>query len=238
MRVIYILRAPRRTDREVFCTYAKDTASNQLSDIAESVTLTLTQSPPPFFSIIPFRRDLIALITLDGVKEALWPVPGKYFAGAYLTDAAWPIANRRDWKLGDETPGVGLLTLFKRKKGISDEDFFKRWYEGHLQLTLELLPNSGYVRNHVSSIFKEAGKPGDNSIIEAWDGIVEEQYNPKEELLKPSIFFGARRYPMIPTMIRIYRDVKGFIDYSSIQSWMTQEYRIKEGPLDPQGPER
>jgi hypothetical protein len=59
------------------------------------------------------------------------------------------------------------------------------------------------------------------------DGIVEEQYDPPSDLLRPSRFFGGSLARMLPTMLEVYRDVRGFIDYPSIHTWLTAEYRLK-----------
>jgi hypothetical protein len=78
------------------------------------------------------------------------------------------------------------------------------------------------VRNHVTGIFEPAGPGGDE-----WNGIVEEQYDPPDDLLKAARFFGGSIWNMLPTMLRVLRDVRGFIDYPSIQTWLTAEYRLK-----------
>lgn len=198
-------------------------ANESLAPLAESVVVAVTEKKAPAMSVIPFRKDPFALISLEGVSDdARWPAAAAGFAGAYLSDVAFPVVHERDWPLGERSPGAGLLTLFRKKVNIDTDEFIRRWYEGHTPLTLEVHPNAGYVRNRVLEAFPAAGPVG-----EEWNGIVEEQYDPPSDLLKARRFFGGSVIKMLPTMLRVLKDVKGFIDYPSIQTWLTSEYRLK-----------
>jgi len=223
MRILYLVRGDRTEDRAVFRRRILDFAETVLAPLADSVVVAVTEEAPPPLSVIPYRRDRIALVSLDGVADdAAAPEPPAGFAGAYRSDAAVPVEHRRTWPLGEQSPGAGLLTLFRRRRGIGESEFLRRWFEGHTPLTLEVHPNVGYVRNRIMGPWIPAGEPAD-----LWDGIVEEQYDPPSDLTRPWRFFGGSLLRMIPTMIRVYRDVKGFIDYTSIHTWYTREYRLK-----------
>ncbi len=223
MRILYLIRGEASENLSSFRDRVLDFTQKQLQSLASSAVVAVTEETAPALSVIPFRKDPIALISLDGVAEdAKWPAPATGFEGAYRSEVAFPVEHQRDWPLGERSPGVGLLTLFRKRRDISYEVFIKRWYEGHTPLTLEVHPNAGYVRNHVTGIFEPAGPEG-----EKWNGIVEEQYDPPENLLKAARFFGGSIWNMLPTMLRVLRDVKGFIDYPSIQTWLTAEYRLK-----------
>lgn len=229
MRILYLFRATRSVDRLEFSSRVRSFAIEFLAPLARSLTIAVSEPVPPEFHVIPFRRDLAALVSLDGVEEnARWPEPPLYFAGAYRAEAAWPVPNIRQWELGTRTPGIGLMTLFRQRRKLSREQFLGRWFDGHTPLTLELHPNRGYVRNRISGRFDRAGTAGNGATIEDWDGIVEEQYDPGEDLLKTARFFGGERHSTLLSMIRVYLDIKGFIDYPSIRTWLTYEYRIKE----------
>ena len=222
MRILYLIRRDKNA-RDLFRNDILDFVNRSLLHLANEVVVAVSDILPPGISVIPFRKDLIALITLESVKpEVIWPVPPEGFAGAFVSEAAFPVIHKREWELGERSPGAGLLTLFRQCKGLTESEFLQRWYEGHTPLTLEVHPNVGYVRNRVISVYQSAG-----SCTEIWDGIVEEQYNPQKDLLSPIRFFGGRILGMLPTMLRVYRDVKGFIDYPSIHTWLTSEYRIK-----------
>ena len=223
MRILYLIRRPAGDDRQDFRDSVLAFAEEKLAPLAGGLTVALTEEAPPAWSVIPFRKDLVALISMEGVDElSIWPQAPEGFAGAYISDVAVPVLHSRTWAMGTRSPGVGLLTLFRRKKGLTEEDFLRRWFEGHTVLTLEVHPNVGYVRNRITGKYPDAGPEGVDH-----DGIVEEQYDPPGELLKPWKFFGGSALKMLPTMLRVYKDVKGFIDYSSIETWLTREYRLK-----------
>lgn len=222
MRILYLIRRDN-SNRDLFRNDILDFVKESLIQLADEVVVALSDILPPGISIIPFRKDLIALITLENVKpEVIWPEPPEGFAGAFISEVAIPVIHKQEWKLGEKSPGAGLLTLFRQRKGLTESEFLQRWYEGHTPLTLEVHPNVGYVRNRVIADYPNAG-----SCAENWDGIVEEQYNPPKDLLSPIRFFGGGILRMLPTMLQVYRDVKGFIDYQSIHTWLTSEYRIK-----------
>lgn len=228
MRILYLIRRISG-DRTGFRNEIVDYVRKEFPTLADGIVVTVSDIKPPPFSVIPFRRDLVALVSLEGVDDkAVWPAPPEGFAGAYAAEAAWPVIHERDWELGERSPGVGLFTMFRQKKGLSQKEFLRRWYEGHTPLTLDVHPNAGYVRNRVAAVWPAAGNTGDKGHnVPEWDGIVEEQYDPAENLLKARRFFGGSLWKMLPTMLRVYRDVKGFIDYPSIHTWLTSEYRIR-----------
>ncbi|RKX74650.1 MAG: hypothetical protein DRP60_09925 [Spirochaetes bacterium] len=222
MRILYLIRR-NNSDRDIFRNNILDFVNRSLLHLADEVVVAVSDILPPGLSVIPFRKDLIALITLESIKpEVIWPEPPEGFTGAFVSEVAFPVIHKQDWKLGEKSPGAGLLTIFRQRKGLTESEFLQRWYEGHTPLTLEVHPNVGYVRNRVISDY-----PGAGSCTETWDGIVEEQYNPPKDLLSPIRFFGGGISGMLPTMVRVYRDVKGFIDYPSIHTWLTSEYRMK-----------
>jgi hypothetical protein len=188
----------------------------------EACKATLTCDPPPKGGVVPYRKDKIALVTLCGengleaAADELAACSG--FTGAFRVETALPVEYDRTWKDGEKTPGLGLLTLFRKREDIDYDDFIRRWHNGHTPLTLKIHPIRNYVRNVVKERIRGEEK--------WYDGIVEEHCLTREDLLKPSRFFGGiLKAPL--NMIRVYRDVKGFIDYSSIETYCVEEYWIK-----------
>jgi hypothetical protein len=237
MRILYAVRGIASETRSAFRARVLAFARDSLAPLSESAVLAVTEEKPPAFSVVPFRKDLMALISLDGLPESPgWPEPPPGFTGAWESDVAFPIIHERTWPLGERSPGAGLLTFLRRKKSLSEEEFLHRWFNGHTPLTLEVHPNVGYVRNRIKRTYEAAGTvavpllaggPESPGAPERWDGIVEEQYDPPSDLLNPARFFGGSLAGMPRTMLRVYRDVKGFLDYPSIRSWLTREYRLK-----------
>lgn len=223
MRVLYLIRGDDSENLISFRDRILDFTRRSLVPLASTVVIAVTEEKPSLLSVIPFRKDPIALVSLGGVdKNADWPKPPPGFSGAFQSDVTFPVEHRRDWSLGERSPGAGLLTLFRKRRRLTDEEFISRWYDGHTPLTLEVHPNAGYVRNRITGPYNDAGPT-----VPEWDGIVEEQYDPAADLLNPIRFFGGTLWKMPTTMFRVFRDVLGFIDYSSIHTWLTAEYRLK-----------
>lgn len=184
------------------------------------VKLIYTKEVPPKISIIPFKKEKIAAISIfiNGEGRIKKLINEKGFSGAYTVDEAIPVSYIKDWNDGVITPGVCLLTLFKQKKGIDYDTFLDRWHHSHTPLSLKIHPLWHYNRNVVTK------KLTDNS--ENWDGIVDEHMRYRSELLNPFKFFG-NPVVIIPRMIQVYTDTKSFLDYKNIEPYLTRELYIK-----------
>ncbi len=190
------------------------------------LTLTFTAETPPRLSLIPFRRKACALVSLAGdglatpgrwVEAARAALPGARVS-AYRVTEARPVEYARDWPDGADTPGVGLLTLFRKPARLDSEQFLRRWHGHHTPLSLKIHPLWNYVRCAVEAPVV-AGS-------EAWDGIVEEHFRSGPDLLDPVRFFGGPLW-MIPNMVRVGLDVTGFIDLPSIQTYLVRERHLR-----------
>ena len=194
----------------------------KLSNHKEIVKLsfTLTNEAPPSVSIIPFKKQKIASITIfksDGkLEDSIQKLQG--FKGAYSVTEALPVAYTKDWEDGAITPGVCLLTLFRQKKNIDYSTFLDRWHNSHTPLSLKIHPLWHYGRNVVESEISEDAEP--------WQGVVEEHTRTRSELLNPFKFFGPPHL-IIQRMMHVYTDTKSFIDYSTIETYLVAEYHLK-----------
>jgi hypothetical protein len=189
----------------------------------DALKVSLTTRRPPGISIIPFKKDKIAVFSLRGRKQdasgLLSGIQG--FAGAYLVEEAVPVAYEKTWEDGNPTPGECLLTLFQKKRDLDYEVFIRRWHEGHTPLSLKLHPLWNYVRNVVKN---KSGEQG------TWyDGIVEEQFRKSSQLLNPWIFFGP---PLkVPVhMYQVYADTRSFIDMKRIETYLATEIHFLSDP--------
>jgi hypothetical protein len=61
---------------------------------------------------------------------------------------------------------------------------------------------------------------------ETWEGIVEEHFHKRTDLLNPLKFFGPP-FRMIPNMIRVYKDTNAFLDYKTIETYLVREVIVK-----------
>jgi hypothetical protein len=218
---IYLLRGTDQESYQEFYTRIFTLTSLLAKKLnPEALKFTITAMAPPRITIIPFRRNKIAAISIyknnpEPVEELRY---AEGFCGAYRVMEALPVAYQKDWKDGEPTPGACLLTLFSKKKGIDYKTFIHRWHNGHTPLSLRIHPLWNYVRNVVNeSLFENS----------TWfDGIVEEQVKEATDLLNPFRFFGNPLI-IIPRMLMVYFDTKSFIDYPSMETYLAAEYHIK-----------
>jgi hypothetical protein len=85
-------------------------------------------------------------------------------------------------------------------------------------LTLKLHPLCNYLRNEVTEVLTDNSPP--------FDGIVEEHVLDRNDLLKPSRFFGYDT-PTLKAMMMVYRDIRTFIDTSRIKTYLVNDYLFK-----------
>ena len=186
---------------------------------AKKFHYTITLEKPPKISVIPFSKEKIALISVTSEDNSFFEIirGTDGFSGSFKVTEALPVEYEKDWDDGEATPGVCLLTLFRKKKGLDYDTFIDRWHNGHTPLTLKIHPIYHYNRNEVT------GSLGNPPVL--YDGIVEEHCLTRKELMNPFKFF-ARSGLAPVNMIKTYFDVKSFIDYKSIETYLVAEYQV------------
>jgi hypothetical protein len=185
-----------------------------------TIKVVYTTGPPPAISIIPFKRKKIAAFSIQHTTGL--PVHGmvsaKGFSGGYTAEEAIPVAYEKSWNDLTPTPGICLLTLFRKKKDISYTTFLDRWHNSHTPLSLKIHPLWNYNRN--------VAKTKLTTDTADWDGIVEEQFKTNADLLNPIKFFGNPLI-MLYRMWQVYSDTKSFLDYKTIEPYFATELYIK-----------
>jgi len=130
---------------------------------------------------------------------------------------AQPVPREISGPPGSASPGVCLLTLFRRKKGLTRDALLKRWHGGHTPLSIEIHPFVSYVRCTVEAPLSSGDPP--------WDGIVTESCATRRELLNPLLLFGGPlRAPY--NMVRVGLDIHGFMDLKTMESYLVTEYAL------------
>jgi len=210
-------------DAETYTTF-RDRMLGTASDVMQfyrpvKMWTTLTEAPPPRLSVIPFKRGKIAAFTLfrqdDDVRPCTMLTELDSFRSAGRVEEALPVAYHKNWPDGTITPGVCLLTLFRKREGISHEQFLDRWHNSHTPLSLRIHPLWHYNRNVVTGMIASNEIP--------WGGIVEEHFTSRGKLLNPFRFFG-NPLVILPRMLEVYKDVNAFLDYKTIETWLVREY--------------
>ena len=220
MKEVYVIKGGSGESYEQFRVRINDLIEKLKGfDGIVKLKFTLTEAPPPKFSIIPFKKEKVNVISVvrNGREDLSFIKDSPGFVGAYEVEEAVPVEYKQTWEMGEVTPGVCLLTLFHSKKNIEYDTFIDRWHNSHTPLSLRLHPLWNYIRNVVKRPITE------DSVW--YDGIVEEQVRTRDELLNPFIFFGP--FFKVPYhMLLVYRDTKSFIDYKRIETFLVNEYIV------------
>ncbi|HNW74820.1 MAG TPA: EthD domain-containing protein [Bacteroidales bacterium] len=222
MKEIYLIAGEKTTSYEAFRKRILKLSSMVVkSEKPDKLTLTLTVAPPPLISIIPFKRGKMASISIyqkentAEVSPILTGAPG--FRFACRAEEAIPVSYHTDRPEGAVTPGFCLLTLFQKKPGITREAFLDRWHNSHTPLSLRIHPLWHYSRNVVTDVLVSKDL--------SWDGIVEEHFRTRADLLNPFRFFGKPAV-ILQHMAEVYRDIHTFLNYHTIETWLVQEYHV------------
>ncbi|KXS20266.1 hypothetical protein M427DRAFT_52500 [Gonapodya prolifera JEL478] len=221
----------RETTLATFSSSALRTVSDLLKDVGPGEHIIfLTEVPPPRFSMFPYVRSPLALVSVKGTAEqlsrardALKQLPGT--VEGWKVDEAIPVVRKRTWNVGEKAPGVTLLTLFRRNPLLSQETFLSEWYNRHTPMSLDIHPLTGYVRNRVGSVIIEGSKE--------WHGIVTECTAEREDLIEYGRMFGgpknnSRSWMMLPNMIKVGLHIMYFIDMRTIENYFVEEYVLQE----------
>jgi hypothetical protein len=218
---VYILNSHRAESYNDFKNRIFDLSNSVLEAyVPETLKTCLTVKAPPRISVIPFKRDKVAVLSVTRAAgdrmDLIRQSPG--YLGSYLVEEVIPVAYTKNWKDGTSTPGCCLLTLFHKKPGLDQETFIRRWHESHTPLSLRLHPLWNYNRNVVQSTIEEDSK--------WYDGIVEEQFRKDSDLLNPLIFFGPPlKVPL--HMYQVLMDTRSFIDMRRIETYLATEIHFK-----------
>ena len=220
---MYVLRGNGES-HQAWTDRMRNEVSQRLLDLEPGkLQLTVTETPPPKLALFPFKSQPVAVFNVyddDGepsrFSEVLEGVA--HSVSGYEVDEAYPVAYDKAWSDGEPTPSPILLTLIHKKAGVSTDDFIRRWHDGHTPLSLEIHPLWYYQRNVVRKpMTDEADAP---------DGIVLEACATRRDLLNPTRFFGGA-LKMVPNMLRVANDIRGFLDMKKTETFYATEYHLR-----------
>ncbi|MEI8004706.1 MAG: hypothetical protein WCI48_00760 [Bacteroidota bacterium] len=232
-KIVIIFRANDEFSYSEFIDYMLRMAGHTAETCSPyRLHITFSDAVPPVLSVIPFKKSKIGLMSVyfkdsfssaeikSVLEKSLKEIsnPAIRLAGSYVVEEALPVSYHKTWEDAVITPGVCLLTLFRRKPGISHETFLDFWHNSHTPLSLEIHPLWHYNRNVILGQLEQGS--------EAWEGIVEEHFRKRSDLLNPLKFFG-NPFSMIPNMIRVYKDTNAFLDYKTIETYLVREVIVK-----------
>lgn len=135
-------------------------------------------------------------------------------AGYLVTESILRDYAARDWKSGEASPGIALVTTFPKPETIDDETFYARWHGSHGPLSLELHPLTRYVRNSVA----RGLTPGAPSIR----AIVSESVESAAIAADVDKFYAGRE-----NRKRIVKDLLSFAELSTLSTVVMREYILE-----------
>lgn len=219
---MYVLRG-RGESHGAWATRMRSLAETLLELRPSKLQLTVTDGPPPRLSLFPFKDESIAILNVYDADDD----PCRFTAAldgqadsvsGYEVEEAYPVTYDKHWADGEATPSPILLTMLRKKPGVARDEYIQRWHNGHTPLSLEVHPLWYYQRNAIVKPIMEGGEPS--------DGIVLEACKTRGDLLNPTRFFGGT-LKMIPNMLRVAKDINGFLDMKRTETFYTTEYHLR-----------
>ena len=220
---MYVLRGDGES-HQAWADRMRNEVSQRLLGLEPSkLQLTVTETPPPKLSLFPFKSQPMALFNVyddaadhTRFSEALQSSASS--VSGYEVEEAYPVAYDKAWSDGEPTPSPILVTMLRKKAGISTDEFTRRWHDGHTPMSLEIHPLWYYQRNVVREAVTDGADPS--------DGIVLEACRTRGDLLNPTRFFGGA-LKMVPNMLRIASDINGFLDMRKTETFYATEYHLR-----------
>ena len=110
---------------------------------------------------------------------------------------------------------VKIVIFFKRKPGMSVEDFQKHWRTTHADIIVRLPGIRRYVQSHVLASAYRKGEP-------VCDGVAESYFDDTQAM---------KALARMPEYAAVLADEPNFIDAASMGSIITDEYVIKDAEV-------
>src|SRR4051794_25201200 len=126
--------------------------------------------------------------------------------------------GNRTWPDGERSPGLSITTVFDKKQGLSDDDFFRIWHGEHTPLSFDIHPLWLYVRNAVVRPVTP-----DAPVIRSF---VYEATPTFEDMLDFHRFFGSGgdNDELKTNIERVNNHMSTFADYAGLQTTPMAEY--------------
>ena len=110
---------------------------------------------------------------------------------------------------------VKVVTYFKRKPGMSVEDFQNHWRTAHADLIVRLPGIRGYVQSHLLASAYRKGEP-------MCDAVAESYFDDSQAI---------KALALTPEYGAVLADEPNFIDARSMDLIITDEYLVKDAPV-------
>lgn len=201
-------------------------------NICDDLATTPSPAPKPAFSE-PFIAmvdvwlddDVDPLAYEDHLRTAGFQLAGYQVDEWLYTDyGEHHSANEpRDWADGERSRGILAVTLLRKPKRLSREQWMSRWFGHQSPMSERMQPRARYVRH----VVEHSITPG----AELVEGIVEEDWPSSEHVTNLKLFYGARSWwDVVRNMTIMLHSVVRILNLFNITTVMMSEYLIKTPP--------
>lgn len=197
-------------------------------NIADEFATTPSPAPKPL-GTTPFSaqvnlwlpHDQEGVAYADILREAGFRLAGYAVDEWLYTDYGEnPHSGPRDWPDGQRSPGILAVTLLRKPKRLSREDWMRRWFGWQSPMSEWMQPRPRYVRHIVTEVLTPD--------TEAVEGIVEEDWPSGEHVTNPRLFYSAgSTWQLIRHMAIMLRSVTRILNLWNITTVMLSEYFIR-----------
>ncbi len=225
-KYIFLVQPPDQVDLKALRSQVMDRLVPRLLQLdPDKLKVDLTEPRRPRLTVLPLAKHHLAMISVwerQGDRAQQWHKEvaslGWRVAG-YQVSESTPRAYTKDWRDGEASPGIVMLTLMKKNRRLTNEQFMHEWFEHHTpKIALKVHPLWNYIRNVVDSVVVE-GSPH-------LDGIVEEHCRERRDITCPMHYFGGLLM-MIPNMIKVGLHANKFLEISAVDNYLLTEYHIR-----------
>lgn len=224
-KLLYLVHCPRDLALDAFLDRIEtDLKPRLLAGDPMGLKLSTTRpgiSRPLWLPTVRQGLALVSLWTRDAAETSAWTERVRSLSlptMGYRVSESTARSYERTWPDGQDSPGITLLTLFRRRRGLGREEFVRRWHEGHSPHALRFHPMWNYLRNIVDEVLTEKADP--------WGGIVEEQYREVSDVNDPRRFFRGTLH-ILPRLAATLVQTNRFLDLFTLQSYILVERIVR-----------
>lgn len=236
-KYIYLLRSAHKAEQAAFKAQMFEELVPQLLHLnPEKLKVNFVIAKLPRLTVLPLKRNGLAMISIWHTNPgectaliSLWAKKAGLAVEGYEVSESTPVSYSKDWSDGMPSPGVVMLTIMRKNRRLSRDQFMSEWFGRHSPMAIRIHPLWNYIRNVVDGPVVD-GSP-------ALDGLVEEHFWSLKDITSPVRFFGGWRH-FLPNMVRVGRHALKFLNFTAVENYLLTEYHVRSESIHGDGAAR